>query len=145
MLPVEGCPDAGQLPWSLSFGGRSGSRSLGGPKSDLGMAFPVPGTSILLLNRHTGKQSRCSRKMAANEQGRGKRHRWLGVDSHKANAKPHHEACFEEKKGCQVYWSWIRTVSRCIRVRLRERGSCSKRAKRRYSNVTRLRSSSSTR
>lgn len=41
-------------------------------KSNPGMAFPVPGASILLLNRHTGKQSRCGRKMVANEQGRGK-------------------------------------------------------------------------
>src|SRR5258708_3340282 len=38
------------------------------------MAFPVPGASILLLNRQTGKQSRCSGKTTANEPGRGKLH-----------------------------------------------------------------------
>src|SRR5258707_13025824 len=32
------------------------------------MAFPVPGASILLLNRYTGKQSQCSGKRAASEQ-----------------------------------------------------------------------------
>src|SRR5260221_11272321 len=50
------------------------------PSSDSGMAFPVPGPPIQVFNRHMGKQSQCTWKMAAHEPGRGKHHRsgaWL--------------------------------------------------------------------
>ena len=50
------------------------------PSSDSGMAFPVLDPPIQVLNRHTGKQSQCTWKMAAHEPGRGKHHRsgaWL--------------------------------------------------------------------
>src|SRR5260221_577926 len=71
------------------------------PSSDSGMAFPVPDPPIQVLNRHMGKQSQCTWKMAAHEPGRGKHHRsgaWL------QDASPPYRGLSKGAAIFQVHW-----------------------------------------
>src|SRR5260370_42363458 len=98
------------------------------------MAFPVPGAAILLLNRCTGKQSRCSGKRAASEQERGKHH--------PRKRRPH---TGQTTKGKNERMSHVFVVDEALRPLVRctrdERGCCSKQARLLSSSATRLRSS----